>query len=723
MGNDSATEGMHGSGHAIARQILLALHPDYRHNGGKVATTRSTFAIVWIVVSGWLATGTAYPQQAKPTPSASPLPPVRSEAESWVIEQVQAGKEADLAQHFPTDEGKRMLGGRFLEELVTDGLPGVKPRRFGIHVSGAVFNDPIALDNAQINYPLWLNHCQFNAAFSAVRAAFVSTIQFDNSTFAADADFNSAKVGATAFFRNTVFNAAANFGSADIGGQFLANGVQFRSQKETAVFGSIRVAATAFFNHAVFAGPVLFVSANIGSQLLVNSAQFQNPKADVVFNGMKVVDIASFNATVFAGPVDFGTSFIGGQFTLAGARFGNPDATANFNGARMNQTAYFTRAVFAGAVDFGSATVGDQFLAENARFQNPTKTVNFNGLKVASLVVISNAVFSGPVNFTGATINNQFQANGTQFLSHDQIARFNGMKVADIASFMLAVFAGPVDLADGTFLDLIMSQSVPDAAAVPRLDLSRTLVRRKLSISQFHAQDFVAESLRVEGSAYLTSLRVEQSADLRFSDFVTLDLTGSQWPSKASRKLMLQGMHYRSIRAAADDAESHEKLLGLIDQAKYSADIYGTLEAFFVHQGYTDDADDAYVAGRVRERRETMSALSVGYYANLLLQTVGYGRHPERAILACALVVALGCWVFKPAKMVPQTVAESSEPRQYNRFWYSLELFLPIVELKSVDAWEPKSEFRFLRHYMRIHVLLGWILVPIALAAQSGLIK
>jgi len=61
--------------------------------------------------------------------------------------------------------------------------------------------------------------------------------------------------------------------------------------------------------------------------------------------------------------------------------------------------------------------------------------------------------------------------------------------------------------------------------------------------------------------------------------------------------------------------------------------------------------------------------------------------------------------------------------RVYNPFWYSLSLFVPFVDLQSHTVWKPKDDCSFLRHYMRVHTLLGWILIPIVLAALTGIIK
>jgi hypothetical protein len=70
---------------------------------------------------------------------------------------------------------------------------------------------------------------------------------------------------------------------------------------------------------------------------------------------------------------------------------------------------------------------------------------------------------------------------------------------------------------------------------------------------------------------------------------------------------------------------------------------------------------------------------------------------------------------------------ESQKPeeahRAYNRFWYSLGLFLPLLISKWIKCGSQNPDQTFLRHYVRVHVLLGWILIPIVLAELAGLIK
>src|SRR5262249_12348095 len=59
----------------------------------------------------------------------------------------------------------------------------------------------------------------------------------------------------------------------------------------------------------------------------------------------------------------------------------------------------------------------------------------------------------------------------------------------------------------------------------------------------------------------------------------------------------------------------------------------------------------------------------------------------------------------------------------YSWFWYSLELFLPVVDLGMAKNWCRFRNKTGLRTYARIHQLAGWILVPVSLAALTGAIE
>src|SRR6266705_1429843 len=500
-------------------------------------------------------------------------------AEKWVVAQAAAGEIADLSKQFPAEKDRK-LSAHFLEDLLMGALPGVKPHRNGVRIMGAIIDEPIDLTDAQIPYRVWLDNCQFMSSATFLRTSFSGTILFDESTFKAEASFNSMKVGHDAFFRKAVFE-----GSAD------------------------------------------FVGVGITSDFVADDAQFKNKEQGADFNSMKVRETASFKEAVFEGPVGFGSAYIVSNFEAQNAQFKNKEQGASFSSMKVGHTAFFTKAVFEGPVDFVMAEITTSFVADETQFKHKQKGVSFSGMKVGADAFFRKAVFEGPVNFAAADIGGAFSADQAQFKNKEQEATFDSMKVGHTAFFTKAVFEGPVELS--------------------------------------------------------------------FSDFAALDLSYTVYHGA----LYLQAMNYKQIIAAPKEPESHEALLKLAGQPAYRADVYGNLEAFFLRHGYRDDADRAFLAGKRREREQLPYGLN--WFGSWLLDwLVGYGRHPAHAGYFCAFFVALGCFLFSPKRMEPQKPDDA--PRVYNRFWYSLSLFVPLVDLQAHTVWKPKTEETVLRNYLRV---------------------
>jgi len=674
-----------------------------------------------------------------------------SPAEKWVLKQVQSGEVADLQEKFPEkqfpDEAKRVLSARFLEDLLTDSLEGVHVHRKGVQIKHAVLTEPLDLEGAEIPHETQLENCRFEETIIFKGTHFNKNLYLTESSFrkginlrytdiagilAADgtkftnadktANFNSMKVGDIAFFRNAVFAGPVNFGHASIGGNFEADGAEFTNPGQEANFNGMKVGHTAFFREAVFAGPVDFGSAEISSQFGADGVQFTNTDKTANFNGMKVEDTAFFRNAVFAGPVNFGGAEISSQFLADGAKFTNANKSANFNSMKMGHTAFFREAVFAGAVDFCHASIVSNFEADGAEFTNADKTANFNRMKVGGIAFFRQAVFAGAVDFGGAEISSQFLADGAKFTNANKSANFDSMKVSGIAFFRDVVFAGPILMHDAEFLDLLIerAKSGDDAQEGCRLDLSRTLIRRKLRIKDMRLRMLVAASLRVEGPALLSGIAIENEASLEHSDFLTLNLTEVSWPDD-SESVKLDGIKYQHI-AAGDGKDSWEKLLALANLSRYNASVYADLEAFFKRQGHPERANEVFVAQKRRERKEILHGIWRKLGSYFLDYSVRYVRSPVRALFGSGLVMLIGCAVFWSGQnMEPQRAEDAA--RHYCAFWYSFDLFVPFIDLKAASVWIPKPDCWLALNWMRLQIILGWILIPTGLAAWTGIIK
>jgi hypothetical protein len=167
-------------------------------------------------------------------------------------------------------------------------------------------------------------------------------------------------------------------------------------------------------------------------------------------------------------------------------------------------------------------------------------------------------------------------------------------------------------------------------------------------------------------------------------------------------------------------------LLQFVDSphCRYSASPYLMLEQYLRSNGYPEWADDAFIRMRIRQRREAIwKHRRVAWVADwLLYQFTGYGRRPSRSVLVALVLVFVGMFIFRNQnQMEPQD--DKSKPVTYSAFWYSLDLLLPIIELGAASAWRPKQDWWFGRTYAPLQRIAGWIVLPLILAAITGIIQ
>jgi hypothetical protein len=359
------------------------------------------------------------------------------------------------------------------------------------------------------------------------------------------------------------------------------------------------------------------------------------------------------------------------------AQFLNKTENVRFEGIKVNGTAYLHNGIFDGPVTFRNATIGS-LEADDAKFRNSTTTVDFYNIKVNGYASLSRVLFDGAANFASMDIGKDFDATQVQFSNSSESINFFSAKVGGNGDFREATFAGGLELIK--------------AEIGGNLDFSET-------------------------QATNTSL------DKRFSgarvDTAIFDGTKLSFP------YWLNGMTYRLI-----SADSEEQLEALISDAAYSPDAYTTLEAYFRRMGVQDAADDTYVVSRNRERDEKFKKHPVAYLPKyvwnwIIYVAVGYGKHVARALLWSILVIVIGCFVFRREDFMETREQEEADryKGRYRPVWYSIALHLPIVELEDAKVWTPRRERKKARFYMRLHIILGYLLVPIGLAAWTGLIK
>jgi hypothetical protein len=198
------------------------------------------------------------------------------------------------------------------------------------------------------------------------------------------------------------------------------------------------------------------------------------------------------------------------------------------------------------------------------------------------------------------------------------------------------------------------------------------------------------------------------------------------------------------------------------DQAErgYVTQPYTQLASVYHGIGQDEQASRVLVA-----RAERLGVLSRplsahGLWYRYVGRLIGYGYEPFRAVKIGAVIVIVGAIVFSighrrnlmaETKLAEHVLSQEGEPRivsdaypRFNPIVYSLDVFLPFVDLQQICYWLPgeKSGGRqksrncllhlgpwslrwsaVLRLYLWFQTLAGWTLTTLLAAAVTGIVK
>jgi hypothetical protein len=344
----------------------------------------------------------------------------------------------------------------------------------------------------------------------------------------------------------------------------------------------------------------------------------------------------------------------------------------NLRSAQVPVEARFTECQFDDDVDFSSSQFSAPVVFDGSKFTNENARLNFNSMTVDGPLSFRHVEFAGKPEFYHLKIKSDlFATDDIRFNNKDWVVAFDQSQVGGKFFFQDAAFAGSLSLADIT---------------AKGLTLKSVTVQKGLDLRNAHIQTVI---------------------DLEITQPV-----GS---------IALEGLTYGDLSGTGVG----DQLRDLLDMAPFSAQSYSQLDDYYRLHGYPEQANDVFIGMKKRERLILRQHLFLipAYVASLVLDgVVGYGRAPQRALYISICVVLLGSLVFRRNRdVVLQKPGETSEI--YSPLWYSLDLLTPFIDLHAASVWMPRPDWRFGRNYARIHRIIGWILVPIGIAAITGIIK
>ncbi|HEY6338872.1 MAG TPA: hypothetical protein VIW68_10285 [Candidatus Sulfotelmatobacter sp.] len=384
-----------------------------------------------------------------------------------------------------------------------------------------------------------------------------------------------------------------------------------------------------------------------------------------------------------------------------------------------------TNAVFHEEVDI-NFEVPYRVVFKNCQFQ---KGLDFSGSQFDKDLLFDSSTFGTTTSYTQA--NSSDDSDGVLFIN----ATVKGTLSIESADFHL-----PADFTKAHVKELDIENAIFESndQGDPDLDLSAVSVESDLALSVKSTQPRTVDAQLLNvgrlanfgrlGTPFFATKEL-YLADAHFQKLTIYEF--GQWQAKQQKgALSLDGFSFQVINyPCADHHCGAWQMLALLDspQFSYSPQPYLALEQNLSSTGNPDDADNVYIHMRERQRgrRMNLAARAADWVLDWL---IGYGREPGRAVWWTLGFVGLGMLIFSPRHMVSQggdgekTDPGTKQSAAYSRFWYSLDVLAPAIELGADKAWQPRPDWWFGRNYSYVHRILGWILVPLILAALTGVI-
>lgn len=597
------------------------------------------------------------------------------------------------------------------------------------------FRGTLKLVDARVGGILSLQHATFAAGvtMSMARSAFDAGVSLRGSTFGGESDFANVRIGQLSAFHGVKFQAKVSFNEAKVAGgvafskddaeslpaasfgagaDFMGmqldsdadfSGVHFSCPDSPVSFDGARIGGDLFLAGAECAGELIFRGIYVGGQIAAQGAVFNK---QVRFNRSSVrgsilfrsePDFALGGALFHAG-ADFINAQVGGNADFKGATFGGSDQLALFDGATIGGDALFEEITSAGEASFKGVHVGGKTVFDGATFGNK---VSFEDAHLDGIATFKSDAGKQPViQFPGQACFDNAHFRGS--------AEFTAIHFGDQASFVGAHFERNI-----LFRHVVFNKSADFFAAVAERDAG------------FHQTLFSGP----------VSFREARFHVVHFSDGTLKSAPADQKQFRGN--IDLRGFTYERIGVAWGD------LLGKLDP--HDRQPYRQLEAAIRGAGDDRTADDIYYALRCRENqlllREICERRSAGSVSRKLPQLLfdilqralfHYGVRPYRLLVLTLAVLALGVTIFSSVGAVTNRDKDlrKFDPRSLTfrqAVGVSLNQILP-VEIASGSRWTP-TENTFAPLGISFSAcgtclkLLGWVLVPLGVAALTGLLR
>ena len=239
------------------------------------------------------------------------------------------------------------------------------------------------------------------------------------------------------------------------------------------------------------------------------------------------------------------------------------------------------------------------------------------------------------------------------------------------------------------------------------------------------------------------------SLDVRFAKVTTIEHVPDSWPK--SGQLLLDGLVYKNVFIGLPfhgGWKNFLEWLRLQPTEPRALQPYEQLANVLKSNGYESDATEVLIAKQDDLCRYGDLSWGAQAWKHVLRFVIGYGYKPHNAFFLMIYFVCLGAGLFHdgyknnlitPSNEVKNEDGTKTNYPKFQPFIYSLDCFLPFIDLKQKNVWSPSANKGYeivirridlrvrwgglLRGYLCVHTLLGWALTTLWVAGFTGLVR
>jgi hypothetical protein len=400
---------------------------------------------------------------------------------------------------------------------------------------------------------------------------------------------------------------------------------------------------------------------------------------DVDFDYCRFKSGLNLSSCDFQGRASFQGMEVNGPFRCMWSRFHRSDQHddrkyyVDFSGVRVTGMFRLDEAQFEDSMTMKNARVDAEVDCSKATFAKWTRIVQ---ARIGGSLLIYDATFRRGLRLDGTTIDGSIDAT--------KLTMINGLECDNLK------------IGEGVDFEGAQFTATEDDEYYRRNTFSSTVIGSNLSLERACFQKDVI--------LFFTGLKIGGKLDIR----------KAKWP-EGTQCIHLSGMTFHDVVPT-----EKKTFTDLLERSSFDADAYHGVEHFLRSHGYFDDANAIGFRRAARERGE--KSFFPWVWSWFLCIAIGNGYYPGITVLWSIVIVVVGAFVFHRDRMVPVD-NQSQTATPYSPFVYSFDLFIPAVDFGASKHWVPKPGQTAARCWMYAQKALGWLLVPIALLAFSGIIK